>query len=353
MIVAVGTVIVDIVLQPVSAIVGVITNVFSLIGQLGSTILQPFTMLGEAWNRLTSGIQGAGNESMQFGDIVRNTANVVLLPLRFVFGAIGLAISGVGKSIELVIKGFTFLAQVILMPVNAIVMLLDGITAIGAVIGTALMTPIGLISGMISNFIGMLSTVPAILLSPFDAVSNVVGGIGMAIAAVGSAIAGIPFIGGIFSAITGVQAPPKTEETQYFASGGMVQGTGIGDRVNAKLTPGEFVVTPRPAAAALPFLEALNAGGVGGMLSAMPLALPQMIPAPIGVPVAAGAGGAGGAGGFGDINVNLNIDSIVVGNSGSAGDSPQAQAMEILDQLSPHLRRALSDILRDLVEKTR
>jgi hypothetical protein len=51
--------------------------------------------------------------------------------------------------------------------------------------------------------------------------------------------------------------------------------------------------------------------------------------------------------------VNLNVENITVGGGGDAGDSPQAQAMEILDQLAPHLRRAVADILRDLVEKTR
>jgi hypothetical protein len=271
-IVAVGTVIVDIVLQPVSAIVGVIGTVFSAIGRLGTAIMQPFSALGDAWNKLTGGIEDAGNESVQFGDMIRNTANTALLPLRVVFGAIGLAISGVGKTIEMLINGFTLMAQVVLLPVTAIGFLINGIVAIGSVIATALATPIGFLTGLVTGFIGLLETVPAILMAPFNAISGIIGGIGAAIAAVGSAIAGIPFVGGIFSAITGVQAAPQ-QETQYFASGGMVQGSGVGDRVPAKLTPGEFVVTPGPAAAALPLLEALNAGGIGGMLAAVPMAL--------------------------------------------------------------------------------
>ena len=347
-VVAVGTVIADIILQPMSAIVGVVATVFSAIGRLGSAIMQPFSALGEAWDKLTGGIAGAGNESAQFGDMIRSMANNALLPLRMVFGAIGLAISGVGFAVEMLIQGFTTMAQVVLLPVTAIGFLINGIVAVGGVLGTALTTPLNLITGLFTGFITMLGTIPAILMQPFNAISGIIGGIASAIALVGSAIAGIPFIGGIFSAITGVQAAPQ-QETQYFADGGRVQGSGVGDRVDAKLTPGEFVVTPGPATAALPLLEALNAGGVQGMLAAMPTALPQMFPAPIAVPVAAGAG----AGGFGDISVNLNVENITIGASGSAGDSPQAQAMEILDQLAPHLRRAVADILRDLVEKTR
>jgi hypothetical protein len=236
----------------------------------------------------------------------------------------------------------------VLLPVSAIGFLIEGIVTIGSVLGTALMAPIGFITGLVTGFIGLLATVPAILMAPFNAISGIIGGIGAAVASVGSAIAGIPFVGGIFSAITGVQAAPQ-QETQYFASGGMVQGSGVGDRVPARLTPGEFVVTPGPAAAALPLLEALNAGGIGGMLAAVPMALPQMFPAPIAVPVAAGAGG----GDFTVGDINLNVENITVGGGGGAADSPQAQAMEILDQLAPHLRRAVADILRDLVEKTR
>jgi hypothetical protein len=344
-------VIVDILLQPVGAVVGVIATVFSAIGRLADAVLKPFISLGDVWNNLTAGIQGAGEESVQFGNLIRSIANIALFPLRMIFGGIGLAISGVGLAIETVINGFTLLTQVILFPVTAIGILINGIGSIGTAITSTLINPIGAVTGLISGFIGLLSTIPSVLLAPFNGISSIINSIGAAIGAVGESLAGIPFLGGVFSAVTGIQAPPKTDEsqTQYFAEGGRVYGSGIGDTVDARLTPGEFVVTPGPAAAAMPLLESLNAGGMPGLLAALPTAMPQIVTAPIAVPVQSEASGTGG---FGAVTVNLNVDSIVVGNNGSSSNS-QAMALEILDQLSPHLRRAVSDILRDLVEKTR
>ena len=52
----------------------------------------------------------------------------------------------------------------------------------------------------------------------------------------------------------------ETTKPKRFATGNLVPGTGNQDTVEALLTPGEFVVNKQATAAALPLLEAINAG---------------------------------------------------------------------------------------------
>ena len=94
-------------------------------------------------------------------------------------------------------------------------------------------------------------------------------------------------------------------------------------------------------------LPTLNAGAaLMDLIPPMPFPMP--FPAPIPIPV--GVGGGGGESSQ-PVSITIDVGGITIGQS-SASD-PASLAMEMLEQLLPHLDRAVTDMLRNKVEKTR
>ena len=80
---------------------------------------------------------------------------------------------------------------------------------------------------------------------------------------------------------------------------------------------------------------------------------PQMLfpaPVPIPIPISSGEGGS-----YGGASVSLSIDSIniVAPSSDTGGEATRAMMLDLLDQLMPHLDRAVGDLLRSKTERIR
>jgi hypothetical protein len=338
----------EIIMQPVDAVVSSVVGIVGAIGNLVSAITTPFQGLIDTWNNLTGTIQGAGAESESFGNIIRAISNVVLMPLRMVFTGISMAIAGVGLAVELVIGSFTLMAKIILAPISALSALIQGFVFLGGVIGQALITPLDYLSTLFNGFVSALATLPSLVLSPFEAIGSLINGFVNALMSIPNLLGGLsnlPIVGGLFSAV----APQPQQPVQFFASGGPVTGIGSGDTAPAMLTPNEFVL--RPAAAqslGLPLLEAINSGGLSALMELVPILPPMLVPQPVTVPEA--GGGNSGA----PVQFSFSVGNITIAApQGTTAESGRSMALELLDQLAPHLDRFISDSLRSKTERAR
>jgi TP901 family phage tail tape measure protein len=225
---------------------------------------------------------------------------------------------------------------------------------IAGAITNALLGPLKLVAWVLEgifNVIGfvadavsfVLTPVVEGLVAPFQLIANIVQGIVSAVANIGQFAANLPVVGALFG---GGNTNPETP-VQKFAVGGLVAGSGKTDSVPAMLTPGEYVVNPAASRLFAPILEQMNSGATSllQMLPPIPIPIPQPVLAPAGASI-------GGAElppiqiNFGDININIE-------GGQDSQQSIRASAMEFLDMIEPQLKRAIVDILRSEVERTR
>ena len=77
--------------------------------------------------------------------------------------------------------------------------------AVAGVIYSALVVPIQMFVGLIQSVVGFVTSIPGMIAGAIALPFQMIYGF---ISSIGQAIAGIPIIGSIFSALTGVQAAP-------------------------------------------------------------------------------------------------------------------------------------------------
>ena len=310
---AVLTPVIAALLLPFQMISFILQAVFSMIGSLATVLMTPFVAIKGS----IDGILGAAakaNPVELLGMLGQAVVGAVLLPFQLIGDALGLISNTIGMIATMIGVVLTPAINAFLLPFQAISFVLQGVFLLIGALGTALMTPFMMIKGVIDGILG--------------------------------AVASVPFLGAMIGAPQ-TQAPP----IQQFAEGGAVPGSGNQDNFPAWLTPGEFVMNPIASTMFSPILEAMNTGG-GMATAAIAEFLPPM-PVPVPVPILSGGGGSGG--GVGNVTISLDVGGItIMGMNENGGDrSPADMATEMLESLLPHLERAVVDILRDQVEKSR
>jgi hypothetical protein len=378
--IVVGQVLTSIFLEPVKAIFAAAGDVKQAMGGLFGAIIEPLKPLIGLVQTLFSSLTGNVAQSNFMLSVLRKGLEVAFFPLRVVFFGIGLAIRAIGFGVVGVIKSLQFMATVAMIPVRIFTAMVEGAMAVGHAIKEALTKPFEGAMQFLQSIYDFVMGIPGQILGM---VNNAFQSILGFITSIGQKIAEIPVIGSIFSAVTGIQ-PGKQQQPQAepkkFAKGGYVGGgSGVADTINALLRPGEFVFNPEAVGIYGALLPMMNAGkaGIGAIgqfiasqvggemmgsglpavtpspqlaapsLSFAPQPMPQLVPAPVAAAPLSGSETI-------QVEVNLNVDSIIIGGDTQAGTgSSQAMAFEILEQLQPHLRHAVAEALREMIDRTR
>ena len=326
------------VLLPLGAVFGAIAEIGSALQGLWAAITTPFRSIQSAVGGVSSSLDQAGASTDLLMRSLRLGVQVAITPLRLGMLALVGVIRVVGGAIAGVVRGIT--------------LILSLGQFLGSILRGAIAAPFEVAGRVIGQMFSMLQGVGNVLLSPFRMLWEMLGNIG-------GAIARIPVIGPLLQKMGGFlgggdrgqQSAATEPPTLKFARGGPVPGSGQTDSVSAVLMPGEFVLNRLGARTmGAPLLEAANQGR--SPLEMMPAPLPEMVPRPIAVPV---GGGSGAGATLPPVQVTLNVDGIHFHEASSGGDRNQSRqkAIDLLDELQPHLERAIVDILRDLVDKTK
>lgn len=330
----------------VTAIGGVIASIGGIISGIISGILfiTPFLAAGLAG--VATVVGGAiASAAVALAPIIAGIAVVVgiaavIIGIAFVikkiFEGIWWVISSIAKGIWYIITNpmqafsavATFVQNVFSGISSVITGLINGLKSAGSFIGSLfskigqginivvgwIMAPVNLLVNSISSLFNLLS-------NPLGFLSN------------------IPLIGGFFG------GQPKTEKPPGYATGGLVKGpgTGTGDRVHAKLSPGEYVINAIAARANLPLLHAINKAKAGMMPIPQITALPAFAPIPFFPPVQTESVGEQ------EININLNFGDIIV-----QGETGEDVYRDFLNKLrSPQAKMEIRQIMREFVERMR
>jgi TP901 family phage tail tape measure protein len=294
----------------------VVGSAFKEMGAIAKTWTRTFKSVGRALDEAFMplfqlfGLKGGGDFILKTLQVI---ARAILLPLR----AVGAVMVGIIKGVSAVIQGVIvlggFIVRVMLQPVRMVMSIFTTIRDIVTGIGN-LLTRIG-------------QTIVNTILYPFKQVANLIANI----ASLGvTGLSNLPFIGKFFTPPTDVPA---------YQSGGFVSKPGW---VHAN----EFVVTEEATARNLPFLEALNRGQTAsqGVMVAppQPLSLPaHAAPQPEAMVTVESSGS-----NLPPIHLHFHLENITV--QGAAGGA--AAAMELVEEMSPQLRRAIRQILREEIE---
>ena len=310
-------------------------EVWSLIKELGSRIIEPFKPLFE----LFGGDGGEGGIMLwAMQRMVRN----VLLP----FKVLAVVLVGVVKLIAFFVKAIVWLGAGIVSMILSPFLL----------ISMTIVKIVNLIRGAIEVVKGFGAMLAGAILAPFNAIVSRLGWI-------------FGKIKGLFGGITeGEDSTPTS--VQKFAAGGPVRGAGTGtsDDIPAMLSNGEFVVNAASTAKNLGLLNFLNATGYlptidldyareYGLLKAMEMASAppslEVAPAPkLDLPSqseisAVNSSSQTNAIASTPINIEFSGDIII------KSESTPEMVKEMLAQLSPQLALQIKTILRDEVERRR
>jgi hypothetical protein len=217
-------------------------------------------------------------------------------------------------------------------------LLITGVASVLTMIGGAV-TGIAIAIAPILPVILLISGVCAAIIGVAFVIKKIFEGIWWVISSVVNSISSIPFIGSLFG------GQPKTEKPPGYATGGLVKGpgTGTGDRIHAKLSPGEYVINAIAAKANLPLLHSINAARAGMMPTPQIMAMPAFAPIPFFPPTQSESAGEQ------EININLSFGDIIVN-----GDSGDDLARDFIDKLrSPQVKMEIRQIMREFVERMR
>ncbi|MBW4514593.1 MAG: phage tail tape measure protein [Timaviella obliquedivisa GSE-PSE-MK23-08B] len=344
---AIASIIGSILMQPIQAIGAAFNDIGGAFGDLFNAFITPLQPMIQAVQGFFSMFNQNTNQSASTLNVIKAALELAFLPIRIIFSVISTGIRVVGLAIAGIVRIVGILVSVLMIPVRILGVFVGIFQAIGTAFYSALIQPVltfvGLIQGIASFFINLPGLVANAISAPFRAIQSFIQGIGQA-------IAGIPILGSIFTAISGVQPQPQQNQTpvQRFAKGGLVQGSGGTDSQNALVTPGEFILNPIASQIFRPILEGMN----GGATSLMQL-IPQLPPIPIPLPVPVPVGDRGNSS-LPPISLQLNFGDIVIGQGGDrSNQDSMAIVSEFMDKIAPLLERQVVDILRATLEKAR
>jgi phage-related protein len=256
--------------------------------------------------------------------------------IKKIFEGILWVITSIAKVIwDIVTNPMKFLANVATFIQNifsgitgAISGLFNAIKGVGSLLGSmfskigqGINTVVGWIMAPVSLLVNSISSLFSLLSNPLGFLSN------------------IPIIGRFFG------GQPKTEKPPGYATGGLVKGAGTrtGDRIHAKLSPGEYVINAIAAKANLPLLHSINAARAGMMPTPQIMAMPAFAPIPFFPPTQSESAGEQ------EININLNFGDIIV-----QGETGEDVYRDFLNKLrSPQAKMEIRQIMREFVERMR
>jgi TP901 family phage tail tape measure protein len=304
---------------------------------MGRALIEPFKPILKLF-----GIDGGNGGSFAKGAAI--SINLTLMPLKIVGKALGNTIRMLGWMVTGLIKVATVIVKMVVRPFVGMAQLLQlwfkGFNKIGEVLRNAIVAPFQMIWMLGQRFVEsvryMGQAVTNMLLMPFRKVAEVARNI-MGVVTAGP----IKMLMGSGDSRSG-RGPAR------FAKGGSVRGpgSGIGDRINALLSNGEYVVNADAARKNLGFLDAINSGvAVQDALSLIPVTMPRVPTDLVPPPSTASAGD----GGNNELHVHLHFGDIIVQNA----QDPMTVVDQIMGQLEPRAVQMVKDAMADLMEKTR
>jgi phage-related protein len=363
----------------------------SVFGELVSTVISIFDPILKLF-----GID-VGNSVLNLSDVLSAVVNALLFPIRILVKSLNFLITTISWGIQLIVKSLIFTVNVIKTILSFTWELIKSILIIGATIGgivavlnfgavlagivSAFATIAGLIgsisvivSGIISGIVFvtpflitgvasvltmiggaitgiaiaiapilpvilLISGVCAVIIGVAFVIKKIFEGIWWVISSVINSISSIPFVGGLFG------GQPKTEKPPGYATGGLVKGSGTstGDRIHAKLSPGEYVINASSTKANLPLLDAINTDKASVISTPQIMASPTFAPVPFFPPTQSES--AGGQ----EFNINLNFGDIIV-----QGETGEDVYRDFLNKLrSPQAKMEIRQIMREFVERMR
>jgi TP901 family phage tail tape measure protein len=253
---------------------------------------------------------------------------VVLAGIVSAFATIAGLVGSIGVIFGGIVSGVMLITPLLITGVASVLTMI-GSAVVGVAISLAPVLPIILlISGVCAAIIGVAFVIKKIFEGIWWVISSVV-----------NSISSIPFVGSFFG------GQPKTEKPPGYATGGLVKGPGTrtGDRIHAKLSPGEYVINAIAAKANLPLLHSINAARAGMMPTPQIMAMPAFAPIPFFPPTQSESAGEQ------EININLSFGDIIVN-----GDSGDDLARDFIDKLrSPQVKMEIRQIMREFVERMR
>jgi len=313
--------------------------------RLGAALIDPFRPLLELF-----GIRGGGRGLLAAG--IHLSVKAILQPLRATAWVLSLSLKTLSWIVQGAIQVGSVVVRAILRPLRVQISLLramaSGVIGTGQAVWQFMVAPFetlwqlgqGLWQFFTTAAEGVQQlgqTIIDVLLMPFRALWGMVQQI---FAVLSGPLRQLPLVGQAFQ-------PPAASPVQRFATGGRVRGSGGGDRVPALLTPGEFVVNAAASHRNIGFLEAINQGvPVESVLKVMPMTPPLMVMPPAirsartRDPVEALEQAS--------IQIEINIANINLGE-GSGAEA----ANEFVQELSPRLKQAIKEMLREEVELSR
>ena len=252
----------------------------------------------------------------------------VLAGIVSAFATIAGLVGSIGVIFGGIVSGVMFITPLLITGVASVLTMIGGAVTGIAIAIAPILPVILLISGVCAAIIGVAFVIKKIFEGIWWVISSVV-----------NSISSIPFIGGLFG------GQPKTEKPPGYATGGLVKGpgTGTGDRIHAKLSPGEYVINAIAAKANLPLLHSINAARAGMMPTPQIMAMPAFAPIPFFPPTQSESAGEQ------EFNINLSFGDIIVN-----GDSGDDLARDFIDKLrSPQVKMEIRQIMREFVERMR
>jgi hypothetical protein len=252
----------------------------------------------------------------------------VLAGIVSAFATIAGLIGSISVIVSGIISGIVFVTP----------FLITGVASVLTMIGGAI-TGIAIAIAPILPVILLISGVCAVIIGVAFVIKKIFEGIWWVISSVINSISSIPFVGGLFG------GQPKTEKPPGYATGGLVKGSGTstGDRIHAKLSPGEYVINASSTKANLPLLDAINTDKASVISTPQIMASPTFAPVPFFPPTQSES--AGGQ----EFNINLNFGDIIV-----QGETGEDVYRDFLNKLrSPQAKMEIRQIMREFVERMR